>query len=147
MLCAMVIAMQYQKSQKQQEPCALLLKRLRIMVELGILREGNCINGESYFPRIYKFDKILNDRAEFRNIIADWLQEMNQRTVYKAESSLAKADAGIEQARASAPQAEKLNAEIKEAERWSGKTAFMDDRKEPQISCRKETVSAEIEKA
>ncbi|WOC01666.1 MULTISPECIES: hypothetical protein [unclassified Providencia] len=119
------------------------------MVELGILREGVTVStAESYFPRIYKFDKILNDRAEFRNIIADWLQEMNQRTVYKAESSLAKADAGIEQARTSAPQAEKLNAEIKEAERWSGKKQLLMDEieKNRKLVAEKETVSAEIEK-
>lgn len=118
------------------------------MVELGILREGVTVStAESYFPRIYKFDKILNDRAEFRTIIADWLQEMNQRTVYKAESSLAKADAGIEQARISAPQAEKLNAEIKEAERWSGKKQLLMDEieKNRKLVAEKEAVSAEIE--
>ncbi|MGM0935379.1 MAG: hypothetical protein ACQEWL_01975 [Pseudomonadota bacterium] len=119
------------------------------MIELGILREGVSVStSESYFPRIYKFDKILSDRTQFKTIISDWLQEMNQRAVHKAESSLAKADAGIEQARASAPQAEKLNAEIKEAERWSGKKQLLMDEieKNRKLVAEKETVSAEIEK-
>ncbi|WGL96490.1 hypothetical protein QE207_08110 [Arsenophonus nasoniae] len=119
------------------------------MVELGILREGVTVStSESYFPRIYKFDKILNDRTQFKTIIADWLQEMNQRTVYKAESSLVKANLGIEQARTSAPQAEKLNAEIKEAKHWSGKKQLLMDEieKNRKLVTEKETVSAEIEK-
>lgn len=119
------------------------------MIELGILREGVSVStSESYFPRIYKFDKILSDRTQFKTIISDWLQEMNQRAVHKAESSLAKADAGIEQARASAPQAEKLNAEIKEAERWSGKKQLLMDEieKNRKLVAEKQTVSAEIEK-
>ncbi|MBT0460571.1 hypothetical protein [Morganella morganii] len=92
------------------------------MVELGILREGVKITtAESYFPRIYKFDKILSDRSEFKKIIADWLGETNQIAVNKAQGSLDKAVAGIERAENARPAAEKLGAEIREAESWSGK--------------------------
>ncbi|MGJ7330310.1 hypothetical protein [Morganella morganii] len=92
------------------------------MVELGILREGvKVTTAESYFPRIYKFDKILSDRSEFKKVIADWLGETNQIAVNKAQGSLDKAVAGIERAENSRPAAEKLGAEIREAESWSGK--------------------------
>lgn len=92
------------------------------MVELGILREGvKVTTAESYFPRIYKFDKILSDRSEFKKVIADWLGETNQIAVNKAQGSLDKAVTGIERAENSRPAAEKLGAEIREAESWSGK--------------------------
>lgn len=92
------------------------------MVELGILREGvKVTTAESYFPRIYKFDKILSDRSEFKKVIADWLGETNQIAVNKAQGSLDKAVAGIERAENARPAAEKLGAEIREAENWSGK--------------------------
>ena len=92
------------------------------MVELGILREGvKVTTTESYFPRIYKFDKILSDRSEFKKVIADWLGETNQIAVNKAQGSLDKAVAGIERAENARPAAEKLGAEIREAESWSGK--------------------------
>lgn len=92
------------------------------MIELGILREGvKVTTADSYFPRIYKFDKILSDRSEFKKIIADWLGETNQIAVNKAQGSLDKAVAGIERAENARPAAEKLGAEIREAESWSGK--------------------------
>ncbi|EOX0649180.1 TPA: hypothetical protein ACWLW2_003493 [Morganella morganii] len=92
------------------------------MVELGILREGvKVTTAESYFPRIYKFDKILSDRSEFKKVIADWLGETNQIAANKAQGSLDKAVAGIERAENARPAAEKLGAEIREAESWSGK--------------------------
>lgn len=92
------------------------------MVELGILREGvKVTTAESYFPRIYKFDKILSDRSEFKKVIADWLGETNQIAVNKAQGSLDKAVAGIERAENARPAADKLGAEIREAESWSGK--------------------------
>lgn len=92
------------------------------MIELGILREGvKVTTADSYFPRIYKFDKILSDRSEFKKVIADWLGETNQIAVNKAQGSLDKAVAGIERAENSQPAAEKLGAEIREAESWSGK--------------------------
>lgn len=92
------------------------------MVELGILREGvKVTTAESYFPRIYKFDKILSDRSEFKKVIADWLGETNQSAVNKAQGSLDKAVAGIERAESARPAADKLGAEIREAESWSGK--------------------------
>lgn len=92
------------------------------MVELGILREGvKVTTAESYFPRIYKFDKILSDRSEFKKVIADWLGETNQIAVNKAQGSLDKAVAGIERAENARPAAEKLGTEIREAESWSGK--------------------------
>ena len=92
------------------------------MVELGILREGvKVTTAESYFPRIYKFDKILSDRSEFKKVIADWLGETNQIAVNKAQGSLDKAVVGIERAENARPAADKLGAEIREAESWSGK--------------------------
>lgn len=37
------------------------------MQELGILPEDvDVVTAQSYLPRIYKFDKILSDRTEFR---------------------------------------------------------------------------------
>lgn len=92
------------------------------MIELGILREGvKVTTADSYFPRIYKFDKILSDRSEFKKVIADWLGETNQIAVNKAQGSLDKAVAGIERAENARPAADKLGAEIREAESWSGK--------------------------
>ncbi len=98
------------------------------MVELGILREGvNVTTAQSYFPRIYKFDKILNDRTEFKKIIADWLEEINQTSINKAKGSLDRAEIGIDKARNASPQAERLGLEIKEAESWSGKKSLLMD--------------------
>lgn len=98
------------------------------MVELGILREGvKVTTAQSYFPRIYKFDKILNDRTEFKKIIVDWLDEINQTSVNKAKGSLDRAEIGIDKARNASPQAERLGIEIKEAESWSGKKSLLMD--------------------
>ncbi|WP_311752898.1 hypothetical protein [Proteus columbae] len=98
------------------------------MVELGILREGvKVTTAQSYFPRIYKFDKILNDRTEFKKIIADWLEEINQTSINKAKGSLDRAEIGIDKARNALPQAERLGLEIKEAENWSGKKSLLMD--------------------
>ncbi|EMH5955076.1 hypothetical protein I4559_11750 [Proteus mirabilis] len=98
------------------------------MVELGILREGvKVTTAQSYFPRIYKFDKILNDRTEFKKIIADWLEEINQTSINKAKGSLERAEIGIDKARNASPQAERLGLEIKEAESWSGKKSLLMD--------------------
>lgn len=98
------------------------------MVELGILREGvKVTTAQSYFPRIYKFDKILNDRTEFKKIIADWLEEINQTSINKAKGSLDRAEIGIDKARNASPQAERLGLEIKEAENWSGKKSLLMD--------------------
>ncbi|HBC8684747.1 hypothetical protein [Proteus mirabilis] len=98
------------------------------MVELGILREGvKVTTAQSYFPRIYKFDKILNDRTEFKKIIADWLEEINQTSINKAKGSLDRAEIGIDKARNASPQAERLGLEIKEAESWSGKKSLLMD--------------------
>ncbi|MBG2761035.1 hypothetical protein I4555_12220 [Proteus mirabilis] len=98
------------------------------MVELGILREGiKVTTAQSYFPRIYKFDKILNDRTEFKKIIADWLKEINQTSINKAKGSLDRAEIGIDKARNASPQAERLGLEIKEAENWSGKKSLLMD--------------------
>ncbi|AVA40356.1 hypothetical protein C3Z14_10170 [Proteus mirabilis] len=98
------------------------------MVELGILREGvKVTTAQSYFPRIYKFDKILNDRTEFKKIIADWLEEINQTSINKAKGSLDRAEIGIDKARNALPQAERLGLEIKEAESWSGKKSLLMD--------------------
>ncbi|MCT8244788.1 hypothetical protein [Proteus mirabilis] len=98
------------------------------MVELGILREGvKVTTAQSYFPRIYKFDKILNDRTEFRKIIADWLEEINQTSINKAKGSLDRAEIGIDKALNASPQAERLGLEIKEAESWSGKKSLLMD--------------------
>ncbi|HEK3034097.1 hypothetical protein O9432_02155 [Proteus mirabilis] len=98
------------------------------MIELGILREGVSVStSESYFPRIYKFDKILNERTEFKKIIADWLEEINQTSINKAKGSLDRAEIGIDKARNASPQAERLGLEIKEAESWSGKKSLLMD--------------------
>lgn len=119
------------------------------MIELGILdKDVKVSTAESYFPRIYKFDKIMSDRLGFRSEISNWLMEVNQSAVNKAEASLAKADAGIERARTSAPQAEKLNAEIKEAERWSGKKQLLMDEveKNRKLIAEKNTTTSELNK-
>lgn len=119
------------------------------MIELGILRKDVSVStADSYFPRIYKFDKIMSDRSEFRKIIGDWLEEVNLRTVTKAESSLLKAETGIQNATASAPLAQKLGLEIKEAERWSGKKVLLLDEvsKSKAIITEKKAVQAHIDK-
>lgn len=93
-----------------------------IMIELGILDKNVKVStAESYFPRIYKFDKIISDRTKFKKILADYLEETNQIAVNKAQGSLDKAVAGIERAENARPAADKLGAEIREAESWSGK--------------------------
>lgn len=117
------------------------------MVELGILREGvKVTTAESYFPRIYKFDKILSDRSEFKKVIADWLGETNQIAVNKAQGSLDKAVAGIERAENARPAAEKLGAEIREAESWSGKkTELLSEvDKNIRLICEKQAVADEL---
>lgn len=118
-------------------------------VELGIFKKGmETRTSESHLPRIYKSDKILSDRTRFRTIIADHLDGKNKRAVSKAESSLTKAEIGIEQARTSAPQAEKLNVEIKEAERWSGKESLLIEEIEKynKLLAEKELATSELNK-
>lgn len=98
------------------------------MQELGILPEDVDVStAQSYLPRIYKFDKILTDRTEFRGIITDHLQGINAKASEKAASRIEKIDAGIEKSKAAVPDVEKLTTEIAEAEKWSGnKTSLME---------------------
>ena len=50
------------------------------MQELGILPEDVDVStAQSYLPRIYKFDKILSDRTEFRERIANWIQGISAK--------------------------------------------------------------------
>lgn len=97
------------------------------MQELGILSEDiDVTTAQSYLPRIYKFDKILTDRTEFRGIITDHLQGINTKSSEKAAGRIEKIDAGIEKSKAAVPDVEKLTTEIAEAEKWSGnKTSLM----------------------
>ncbi|CRL63049.1 hypothetical protein [Proteus penneri] len=98
------------------------------MVELGILREGvKVTTAQSYFPRIFKFDKVINDRTNLKSIFSNWLGSVNQNAVNKAKGSLGRAEIGIDKARNASPQAERLGLEIKEAESWSGKKSLLMD--------------------
>lgn len=93
-----------------------------VMVELGILREGvKVTTAESYFPRMFKFDMITSNRTKLKTELSTWISEVNTATVNKAQGSLDKAVAGIERAENARPAADKLGAEIREAESWSGK--------------------------
>ncbi|MGF7896318.1 hypothetical protein AAGQ11_27230, partial [Klebsiella pneumoniae] len=50
------------------------------MQDLGILPEDvDVVTAQSYLPRIYKFDKILSDRTEFRGRIANWIQGISAK--------------------------------------------------------------------
>ncbi|CNK10352.1 Uncharacterised protein [Yersinia aldovae] len=98
------------------------------MQELGILPEDvDVTTAQSYLPRIYKFDKILSDRTEFRGIITDHLQGISAKASEKAAGRIEKIDLGIEKSQAAAPDVARLTAEIAEAEKWSGKKVILGD--------------------
>lgn len=79
------------------------------------------VTAQSYLPRVYKFDKILSDRTEFRGRIANWIQGISTKGSEKAAQRIEKIDAGLTAAEEATPQAKALADEIAEAEAWSGK--------------------------
>lgn len=96
------------------------------MQELGILPEDvDVVTAQSYLPRIYKFDKILSDRTEFRGRIANWIQGISAKGADKAGQRIEKINAGLKNAEESAPRAEALASDIAEAEKWSGKKILL----------------------
>ncbi|QNQ56176.1 hypothetical protein [Serratia liquefaciens] len=99
------------------------------MQELGILPEDVDVStAQSYLPRIYKFDKILSDRTEFRGRIANWIQGISAKGADSAGARLEKIDAGLAAAAEAQPKAKVLADEIAAAESWSGrKTELMDE--------------------
>lgn len=99
------------------------------MQELGILPEDVDVStAQSYLPRIYKFDKILSDRTEFRGRIATWLRGISYGGAEKATARLEKINTGLNDAAEAAPRAQTLADEIAAAESWSGrKTELMDE--------------------
>lgn len=99
------------------------------MQELGILPEDVDVStAQSYLPRIYKFDKILSDRTEFRGRIANWIQGISSKGADAAGTRIEKIDSGLAAAAEAQPRAQTLADEIAAAESWSGrKTELMDE--------------------
>ena len=99
------------------------------MQELGILPEDVDVStAQSYLPRIYKFDKILSDRTEFRGRIANWIQGISSKGADAAGTRIEKIDSGLAAAAEAQPRAQTLADEISAAESWSGrKTELMDE--------------------
>ncbi len=99
------------------------------MQELGILPEDVDVStAQSYLPRIYKFDKILSDRTEFRGRIANWIQGISAKGADAAGARIEKIDSGLSAAAEAEPRAKALADEIAAAESWSGrKTELMDE--------------------
>ena len=99
------------------------------MQELGILPEDVDVStAQSYLPRIYKFDKILSDRTEFRGRIANWIQGISAKGADAAGARIEKIDSGLSAAAEAEPRAKSLADEIAAAESWSGrKTELMDE--------------------
>ncbi|CAI1026297.1 Uncharacterised protein [Serratia ficaria] len=99
------------------------------MQELGILPEDVDVStAQSYLPRIYKFDKILSDRTEFRGRIANWIQGISAKGADAAGVRIEKIDSGLSAAAEAEPRAKALADEIAAAESWSGrKTELMDE--------------------
>ncbi|HID9280209.1 TPA: hypothetical protein ACXIZC_002785 [Serratia marcescens] len=99
------------------------------MQELGILPEDVDVStAQSYLPRIYKFDKILSDRTEFRGRIANWIQGISSKGAESAGTRIEKIDSGLAAAAEAQPRAQTLADEIAAAESWSGrKTELMDE--------------------
>lgn len=99
------------------------------MQELGILPEDIDVStAQSYLPRIYKFDKIISDRTEFRSRIANWLQGISTKGADAASARIEKIDSGLSAAAEAEPRAKALADEISAAESWSGrKTELMDE--------------------
>ncbi|HGM6983319.1 TPA: hypothetical protein ACKQD1_004322 [Serratia marcescens] len=99
------------------------------MQELGLLPEDVDVStAQSYLPRIYKFDKILSDRTEFRGRIANWIQGISSKGADAAGTRIEKIDSGLAAAAEAQPRAQTLADEIAAAESWSGrKTELMDE--------------------
>ncbi|QDL30770.1 hypothetical protein [Serratia liquefaciens] len=99
------------------------------MQEMGILpEEVDVSTAQSYLPRIYKFDKILSDRTEFRGRIANWIQGISSKGADAASTRIEKIDSGLAAAAEAQPRAQTLADEIAAAESWSGrKTELMDE--------------------
>ena len=99
------------------------------MQELGILPEDVDVStAQSYLPRIYKFDKILSDRTEFRGRIANWIQGISSKGADAAGTRIEKIDSGLATAAEAQPRAQVLADEIAAAESWSGrKTELLDE--------------------
>lgn len=94
------------------------------MQELGILPEDVSVStAQSYLPRVYKFDKILSDRTEFRGRIATWLRGISYGGAEKATARLEKINAGLNDAADAAPKAKALADDITASQAWAGREA------------------------
>lgn len=94
------------------------------MQELGILPEDVSVStAQSYLPRVYKFDKILSDRTEFRGRIATWLRGISYGGAEKATARLEKINAGLNDAADAAPKAKALADDITASQAWVGREA------------------------
>lgn len=94
------------------------------MQELGILPEDiDVVTAKSYLPRIYKFDKILSDRTEFRGRIANWIQGISAKGADKAGQRIERINSLLKLQR-NRHRALMLASEIAEAEKWSGKKFY-----------------------
>lgn len=94
------------------------------MQELGILPEDVSVStAQSYLPRVYKFDKILSDRTEFRGRIATWLRGISYGGAEKATARLDKINAGLNDAADAVPKAKALADDITASKAWAGREA------------------------
>ena len=94
------------------------------MQELGILPEDVSVStAQSYLPRVYKFDKILSDRTEFRGRIATWLRGISYGGAEKATARLEKINAGLNDAADAVPKAKALADDITASKAWAGREA------------------------
>lgn len=119
------------------------------MQELGILPEDVDVStAQSYLPRIYKFDKILSDRTEFRGRIANWIQGISAKGADAAGTRIEKIDSGLAEAAEAQPRAQALADDIAAADSWSGRSTELLDEvgKRTNLIGQEADVSARLEK-
>ncbi|QPT15235.1 hypothetical protein I6G37_09965 [Serratia rubidaea] len=119
------------------------------MQELGILPEDVDVStAQSYLPRIYKFDKILSDRTEFRGRIANWIQGISAKGADAAGTRIEKIDSGLAAAAEAQPRAQALADDIAAADSWSGRSTELLDEvgKRTNLIGQEADVSARLEK-
>lgn len=127
------------------------------MQELGILPEDVDVStAQSYLPRIYKFDKILSDRTEFRGRIANWIQGISAKGADAAGTRIEKIDSGLAAAAEAQPRAQALADDIAAADSWSGRSTELLDEvgkrtnligQEADVSARLENQQAQLASA
>ncbi|KFC08503.1 hypothetical protein GTGU_01420 [Trabulsiella guamensis ATCC 49490] len=83
--------------QEAAQAMRIVVNRVKVAQQkLGLLppdEELKAIGQESYFPRVYKVGKIVNERDNFRNMLVDWWSR-GEKTMSREEAEIA-ADATI----------------------------------------------------